>query len=73
MNKTLLADAQLFADQFVQADFDFHMARDGRFSAVCGVDIDIVPLAVPIKLAPGFFQISNELTAFHTWTSISLV
>ena len=49
------------------------MARDGGFSAIAGVDIDVMSGAVPMEMASGGFQLADEVSSFHTGTSISLV
>jgi hypothetical protein len=46
---------------------------EGSLAAALAIQVDVVPTAMPVEDAAGGFEFADEIAAFHTKTSISLV
>ena len=65
--------SELLFDESDQALFDLRVSRNGRTAACNGIGLDIVSLAVSLKMATAPNKGTNEVPAFHTSTPSSRV
>ncbi len=65
--------AELFTDDLAQCFLNFIVTRDGRFTAVSRIDINIVFFAVTVQVTTRFCQFADERPSSHKLTANSLV
>jgi hypothetical protein len=70
----LFGNTQLPSNEFTEAVLDLHVPWHGRLFPSVRVSVDVVFTAMPLEVATGPHELTNELRPFHvTSTDISLV
>jgi hypothetical protein len=70
----LFGNTQLPSNEFTEAVLDLHVPWHGRLFPSARVSVDVVFTAMPLEVATGPHELTNELRPFHvTSTDISLV
>jgi hypothetical protein len=70
----LFGNTQLPSNEFTEAVLDLHVPWHGRLFPSARVSVDVVFTAMPLEVATGPHELTNEPRPFHvTSTDISLV